>query len=56
MNTLAKENVTDQQLPVVVAAMLTAWRESRSNGTSFGDWSHAQGVEAMAAIAEKAIA
>jgi len=55
MNTLVKENVTDQQLPVVIAAMLSAWRGAGVNGTSFGDWSHAQGVEALASIADAAM-
>jgi sulfite reductase beta subunit-like hemoprotein len=50
MNRLVAENVTTETLPSRIASMIAAWKGSRSNGQTFGDWSHSKSDEELASL------
>ncbi len=53
---LLMERVKGGDLPIVVGALLDAWKSERTNGERFGEWSHAAGVDKLKGIAEAAVA
>ncbi|MDK2970515.1 MAG: hypothetical protein PWP23_270 [Candidatus Sumerlaeota bacterium] len=52
MNTLLAESLSGADVAVKIGILLDAWKKGRSNGDSFGDWSHAQGTDALKPLIE----
>jgi len=51
MNFTIAENVVGPDLAPKISKMLAAWKAERNGGgTTFGEWSHAKGVEALKAM------
>lgn len=51
-NELLAENIGAEQLPGAISALLNAWKENKTNGDSFGDWAHQQGIESLKPLVE----